>query len=106
MTDWKKVTHPAILRIERVASLFEIWPSGVNMGTVKIKILEVPEGGYHGTVDTAIVNKQTQELLWAYGNGTTVVEALEKTLEQLFDFIQTHRNGDEIDIVWANERQF
>lgn len=106
MTDWRNITHPEVLRIERVASLFEIWPSGVNMGTVRIKVLELPEGGYRGAVDTAIVDKQTHELLWASGSGTNIVEVLEKTLQQLFGFIQAHRNGDEIDVVWADNRQF
>ncbi len=99
-----------VVRIDRVAEVFEIWPAEeFPLAKFKVKVLQREDGQFLGVPNVAIKNPVTGEPEWTSGLGDSIEEALQDALRYFFREVEDNRCDRplaEEDFCWANPDDF
>jgi len=100
----------AVVRIDRVAEVFEIWPAGeFPLAKFKVKVLQREGAQFLGVPNIAIKSPVTGEPEWTSGLGDSIEEALDDALRYFFREVQDScydRPLTEDDFCWASSEDF
>ncbi len=105
--DWKMLKIAKIAKIERLVAEFVVWSIGLfPSAKVKVKVVEDTQGYYIGRSNLAAKSRQGGSPDWISGTGKTIVEALEKTIENLLASIAENGAASESDFEWSDPQDF
>jgi hypothetical protein len=107
---WSNTTVPGAIRIDRVATVFEVWADQrLPFAKFRVKILERSPNDFVGVADVAIRNPRTRNAEFTSGLGHTIEETLKDTLNYFFREIENNkpdRDLTEDDFVWSAPEDF
>lgn len=92
---WKNIIINEVLKIERVSGIYSVrYPFLFPVAGFEVRIFEGIDGKYRGRVEMDIKNPVTQEMVTICGEGASDEDALQNTLDILWEFSNKHYPKD------------
>jgi len=103
---WSTVQVKGIVRIDRLAGIFEVWPDEGDFpfAKFKIKVIERAGGDFLGVPNLAVRNSTTGDPEYISGLGQSIEGALVDTIKYFFREVKQHTPAKglaEADFVWS-----
>lgn len=93
---WKSIKMDHVRAIEKCAAEFEVWATRIlPYAKMKVKIYEQQNGFFTGYTDVQVIRKFDNKPEGAVGHGKTVEEALEDTINNFLQIVESDYPKDQ-----------
>ncbi|MNB85167.1 hypothetical protein D3C81_210250 [compost metagenome] len=104
--DWKSIRVTGVSSIEKCVAEFDITQLDVPSGKFRIRIYESADGKFMGFTNLKIKNAFDGYPEGGVGNGNSITEALQDTIQDFMKNLSEDRQLNDSDFVFVNYNEF